>query len=445
MIILLVFVVQAHAKINQTHNSMVDNLVAGLVEKLFDLVLRASPHGLVKPGVFTIPSLSFRTSPRHSAKVPRPRRLYRNLMSRTLQAQSFESPSSLLPSSLPPPSSLLPPQVQHTQNESASNSLGEMESYFSDVYGSRWTALKIALARSVQHVALENSLVGLNQSRIGVALGKSSDGYSLWNCKLHSFQTEADDKYPMPLVGASGVKLWYWMDLASLFPALALKPEKGQSILDMCAAPGGKSLALAQQLFEGEEAVDQGVLTCNEIDTNRRARLRKVIMEYIPESLQHRVKVTPFDGKNLHKKGVLFDAVLVDAPCSAERHWIMDATPKNRIVDKSDWSPARCKRYAKDQFALVRSALNTLKVGGRIVYSTCSIAPVENDEVISKVLKKFGGVVRVIDAFANHHSTLTDFGAEKTKYGWLMLPDRSRFGPLYWVALEKTQPSQGDA
>eukprot|EP00747_Dinoflagellata_sp_TGD_P062986 gnl/TRDRNA2_/TRDRNA2_153261_c1_seq2.p1 gnl/TRDRNA2_/TRDRNA2_153261_c1~~gnl/TRDRNA2_/TRDRNA2_153261_c1_seq2.p1 ORF type:complete len:364 (-),score=40.93 gnl/TRDRNA2_/TRDRNA2_153261_c1_seq2:34-1029(-) len=294
------------------------------------------------------------------------------------------------------------------------------------------------MAESVKHIALQNRLAGLDPSDIKLALGESSVNYSIGGQILHTFQPAADDKYPPPPSGASGLKSWYWMDLASLLPAIALKPEKGQSILDLCAAPGGKSFVIAQQLFQGTDSTGEGTLTCNEIDKDRRIRLSKVIKEYIPTAVRSQVRLTPFDGTKRYKmRENSFDGVLVDALCSSERHWVEKAIAKRRQVDKSEWSPSRCKRYAKTQLGLLRTALFAVREGGRIVYSTCSIAPVENDAVVSKILKKFSAEVRVIDAFADDHTALTQLGAEKTKHGWIMLPDKSRSGPIYWAVLEK--------
>eukprot|EP00746_Dinoflagellata_sp_MGD_P025177 gnl/MRDRNA2_/MRDRNA2_159179_c0_seq1.p1 gnl/MRDRNA2_/MRDRNA2_159179_c0~~gnl/MRDRNA2_/MRDRNA2_159179_c0_seq1.p1 ORF type:complete len:252 (-),score=36.77 gnl/MRDRNA2_/MRDRNA2_159179_c0_seq1:366-1055(-) len=218
----------------------------------------------------------------------------------------------------------------------------------------------------------------------------------------------------------------------------------GKSILDLCAAPGGKSFVIAQLLFQNHMgSAPAGSLTCNELEPNRRGRLKRVVAEYIPERLRPRVVVTPFDGKRRFQglgqgQRGNFDAVLVDVPCSSERHWVLQAKKQKRAVAKSDWSPARCKRYASEQFTLVRSALSNVKVGGRVVYSTCSIAPVQNDDVVSRILKKFSNMVQVVDGFADDQATLKQLGAEKTQHGWVMLPDRSEFGPLYWAVLERT-------
>lgn len=79
-----------------------------------------------------------------------------------------------------------------------------------------------------------------------------------------------------------------------------------------------------------------------------------------------------------------YDALLLDAPCSSERHLALRGTP----VTREDWSPSRSQRNAATQLALLLSAAQLLKPGGRLVYSTCSISPGENDGVVGKALKK---------------------------------------------------------
>ena len=106
-----------------------------------------------------------------------------------------------------------------------------------------------------------------------------------------------------------------------------------------------------------------------------------------------------------------------------------------------------CRQFAKLQCGILKSSFQALRPGGRLAYSTCSIAPVENDLVIDRLLEKLGGpsAVRVVkedeaQTHAGWSSTLKQLGCEPTKHGWIMLPDRSKFGPIYWCLLEKPLP-----
>jgi 16S rRNA C967 or C1407 C5-methylase (RsmB/RsmF family) len=233
-----------------------------------------------------------------------------------------------------------------------------------------------------------------------------------------------------------GPPFTYTLDRASLLPPLALDVSPGQKVLDMCAAPGGKSLLLAEALFAAEEAKQDlgGELVCNEISDGRRQRLNAVLFDYLPQEVQARVRVTSFDGAKwcLYEQEA-FDRVLVDAPCSGERH-LLAATEELR-----SWSPTRGEILSHRQVALLMSALRLLRPGGRVVYSTCSVSPRENDEVIERVLEKAKGRAQVA-------SMEWEFG-EKTAFGWTVLPDRCEgAGPIFFSALERTHESfLGDA
>jgi len=199
----------------------------------------------------------------------------------------------------------------------------------------------------------------------------------------------------------------------------------------------------------------KGTLTCNELDNSRRARLSGVLDAYLPRHLRlkGKVRVTNWDGTKLREASA-YDKILVDAPCSSERHVLMHCGGGGNAVRTSGaaptvdrWSPKKCKQFAKLQCGILKSSFQALRPGGRLAYSTCSIAPVENDLVIDRLLEKLGGpsAVRVVkedeaQTHAGWSSTLKQLGCEPTKHGWIMLPDRSKFGPIYWCLLEKPLP-----
>jgi 16S rRNA C967 or C1407 C5-methylase (RsmB/RsmF family) len=95
-----------------------------------------------------------------------------------------------------------------------------------------------------------------------------------------------------------------------------------------------------------------------------------------------------------------------------------------------EWSPRRGEHLATRQYSLLSAALLAAKPGGRIVYSTCSINPDENDGVIHKLLKKKKDYVTLVP------QETTEVG-EKTQYGVAFMPDRCGFGPLYYSVIEK--------
>jgi 16S rRNA C967 or C1407 C5-methylase (RsmB/RsmF family) len=211
----------------------------------------------------------------------------------------------------------------------------------------------------------------------------------------------------------------YTLDSASVRAALALRVQPSDQVLDLCAAPGGKALVLLECL-QG-----RGSLVTNELSSDRRRRLRDVIASHVPKDLQSLVTVTGFDGNQFGlKKKAAFDRVLLDAPCSSERH-MMEEDP-----DVPGWKESRTRQLAMRQYSLICSALLSLRKGGTLVYSTCSISPLENDGVIERLLKKKGDQVE-LDPDTTDLSDL-----EATQFGFQIFPDRSQgAGPIYIARL----------
>src|SRR5690606_18696573 len=151
---------------------------------------------------------------------------------------------------------------------------------------------------------------------------------------------------------------YYLMDAASVLPVEALNPQPGEKVVDLCAAPGGKSLLCALKMK------NQGLLVSNDRSAARRARIHKIFDEFLPKTEQKNHKVTGHDASKwcLYEKSVC-DKVLLDAPCSSERHVLEDSK------ELSLWAPGRTKAIAVSQFAMLASALDIVKKEGVIVYS----------------------------------------------------------------------------
>jgi 16S rRNA C967 or C1407 C5-methylase (RsmB/RsmF family) len=212
----------------------------------------------------------------------------------------------------------------------------------------------------------------------------------------------------------------YYLDEGSILSALQLPLAQAHQILDMCAAPGGKSLILASRMPEDAQ------LTCNDRSRNRRFRLHSVLDNHLPSEIHQRVKVTSHDASRwaLYEQSV-YDAILLDAPCSSERHVLQDASAL------AQWTPARTKHLAIQQFAMLASALEAVKVGGYVLYSTCSISPLENEDVIAKLEKKRAGRYTEIDCEVPF--------TESLRYGYIIMPDTAQGrGPLYFCLLRRT-------
>ena len=213
----------------------------------------------------------------------------------------------------------------------------------------------------------------------------------------------------------------YMIDRASILAASSLRLPAAGIILDACAAPGGKSLVLASRMSSDVQ------LLCNELSSERRRRLVNVLDEHLSDEKRQMVTVSGFNAAELggrEREWNRFDAILLDVPCSSERHVIQSAKAL------SEWTPARPRSLSRRQWSLLSAAFLLLKQGGSLVYSTCAITPDENDEPVSRLLEKYGEKIKL---------DLPDFPeGEKTRYGRLILPDKfNGMGPIYVARLRK--------
>lgn len=173
----------------------------------------------------------------------------------------------------------------------------------------------------------------------------------------------------------------YIQNLSSMIPALVLDPQLNEKILDIAAAPGSKTTQIAAMME------NTGELTANDLSFKRLFRLK--------ENLKHmgvtNTKVLNLPGESFWKKlPEYFDKTLVDVPCSMEGRIRCD-DPKTY----QDWSPKKIKQLSKLQKYLLRSAISATRVGGTIVYSTCTLAPEENEEVVEWVVEKTSSALAV--------------------------------------------------
>jgi len=215
----------------------------------------------------------------------------------------------------------------------------------------------------------------------------------------------------------------YMLDRASVLAALSLTLPASGAILDACAAPGGKSLVLASHM-----SADVSLL-CNELSAERRRRLKNTLNEHLDGEKLRKVSVSGFDAASLggrKSEWNRFDAILLDAPCSSERHVIQ--SPKAM----AEWTEARPRFLSRRQWSLLSAAFLLLKPGGSLVYATCALSPIENDGPVSRLLGKYAGAIELDEP---------DFTeGEKTKYGRLILPDASDcMGPMYVARFRKKQ------
>ena len=167
---------------------------------------------------------------------------------------------------------------------------------------------------------------------------------------------------------------YYIQGLSSMLPALVLSPYKDDIVLDLCAAPGSKTTQLAELMN------NKGILIANEIQLSRL------------KALVHNIeRLNIINTGVIHQKGELlskiysdyFDKILVDAPCSG----LGIIQKKGEVIQW--WNEEKVTVLAGLQLKLLIAAIKMLKMGGEVVYSTCTMTAEENESIISKVLSKY--------------------------------------------------------
>ena len=173
----------------------------------------------------------------------------------------------------------------------------------------------------------------------------------------------------------------YLQSLSSMLPPIILEPKEGENILDMAAAPGGKTTQMA--------AITNNKVFITAVEKN------KIRAERLKYNLQKQgvgcVNVMLEDARKL-SDFFSFDKILLDAPCSG--------SGTMSIFDKN-FNEELIKRSSKIQEELLKKALKILKPGGEMVYSTCSILKQENEEILEKVLIKANAEIEPINLTEN--------------------------------------------
>ena len=186
-----------------------------------------------------------------------------------------------------------------------------------------------------------------------------------------------ENGYYLPATSTAGSTVFheagafYLQEPAAMMPAEVLDPKPGELILDLCAAPGGKSTQV------GLKMGGKGLLVSNE-PVMKRAQILSRNMERI--GIPNSVITCMYPAEIPHSWDEMFDGVLVDAPCSGEGMFRRD--PQTR----SEWSREMSAGCAKRQREILEEASRLLRPGGRMVYSTCTYNPEENEETAREFL-----------------------------------------------------------
>ena len=166
--------------------------------------------------------------------------------------------------------------------------------------------------------------------------------------------------------------VYYLQEASAMAPVALLDPQPGERVLDLCAAPGGKTTQIAGRML------GEGFLLCNEINPKR----AKILSRNIERMGVSNALVTNEHPEHLADRFPgFFDRVLVDAPCSGEGMF------RKEEAAVTDWSQETVEMCARRQAEILHSAAAMVRPGGRLVYSTCTFAPEEDEWAVSAFLE----------------------------------------------------------
>lgn len=189
----------------------------------------------------------------------------------------------------------------------------------------------------------------------------------------------------------------YVQEPASMIPPILLEPKENEIILDLCASPGSKCTQIAQYMN------NTGLIIGNDY---KGARLAALGMNMQRMGLTN--ALTTLSPGHFFKDLKIFDKILVDAPCSGT------GTIRKSVKTVSLWNPAMIKRLSATQKKLICTGFENLKEGGTLVYSTCSLEPEEDEEVVSYLLEKYPNAkIEDINIKINRSAPITEFESKQ--------------------------------
>lgn len=224
---------------------------------------------------------------------------------------------------------------------------------------------------------LEPPSVNLRVNRL-----KTNREEFIHHLKSAGFQADASQVAPDGIVVHKGGNLartaWYeegWFsiqDESSMLPAVWLAPEPGMKVLDACAAPGGKTTQLAEMMN------DEGEIWANDIHKHK----EQLIVDQAERLGLSSIRTSVYDARTLHQRfaSESFDCVLLDAPCSG--FGVIRRKPELKWRRRE----RELSEIAQIQYEILQSVASLVKPGGRLVYSTCTMEQVENEQNVERFL-----------------------------------------------------------
>ncbi|KAG8436967.1 hypothetical protein GDO86_007883 [Hymenochirus boettgeri] len=230
-----------------------------------------------------------------------------------------------------------------------------------------------------------------------------------------------------------GLLEYYLMDASSLLPVLALDIQHGHSVLDLCAAPGGKTLALLQ-------TNNCRFLTANDLSVSRCKRLQTVMRSYVPrdQRTDKNVQITTRDGRLWGDvENSTYDRVLVDVPCTTDRHSLLEE--ENNIFHRMRTKQRQMLPLLQTELLL--AGILSTKPGGEVVYSTCTLSQLQNEYVVERAVELAASEHGVhvepqdLSCFRKVFKDTFNF-YQDCRVGELVLPHlTANFGPMFFCKL----------
>lgn len=299
----------------------------------------------------------------------------------------------------------------------------EWEEFLYSYDNNRFQALRFNTLKVGKNKSVEEEIAGI-MDKLGIPMDKKVT----WaNDAYYYDEKKRPGKHPYHEMG-----LYYIQEPSAMSAAALLAPKPGMRVLDLCAAPGGKSTQLATYLG------DSGLLVSNEINTQR----SRILSQNIERMGIKNAVVTNEDSFALaaHFPN-FFHAIQVDAPCSGEGMF------RKLPEAVNEWSPQIVEICAARQKEILDNAAVMLKPGGVIVYSTCTFSREENEDVIEYFLNEHPDftVVKMERFWPHKQDGEGHFVAKLVRRGELLLEEtvstQDRTGSIAEDTLEKRKSS----
>lgn len=307
------------------------------------------------------------------------------------------------------------------RKDSATRGNEAFHDHYCEIFGEEWPMIAMSLTNQQQPVLRFSP-----QNEVALK--------NIW--ANHKLPWKTLDWYPYALLWPETIpsgetipgfeeKLFYPMNASSLLPALALAPQPKELILDACAAPGGKTL-LMHDLSQGKAQI-----IANDLSPRRSTRMKEIFNDYRVENIETWHK----KAEIIYKRHLeYFDKILIDAPCSSEKHVI------NSEKHLNQWSKGRVKQLQMRQIALICGLSLALKPGGTLVYSTCAVTPEENEIVVNKILQKKKNKLKLSAfnkpvSFGGGLQSYCNFPSELVARS----PFQGTYNPIFVAKFEKTE------